>query len=269
LRTAAHELEGCLPALSGFERDVIVLRGGLHGRQPLSRSKTAARLNVGSGRVRSAERSGLAGLRRADAEQGCGLRSGAGQNAAARRLADGSVPNLSPLAVAGSSPELVSTDQLARDHAKVLGEHASSGPAAKQEPRRAGIVPTSGGDDSVISGAALAIVLAALLAAALVAALLVWRRRTADPYGYSHQDQPSVYPYGWSSYESSTPSEPAALPEPEPDPVPAPGAEPVAAQPASRPRRRDRAMQAAGGLAASGAALSLLLGRLASRRRRR
>ncbi len=263
LRTAARELEGCLSALSGFERDVIVLRGGLHGRQPLSRSKTAARLDVGSSRVRSAERSGLAGLRRADAEQGCGLRSGAGRDAAARRLADGSVPSLSPLAVAGSSPELVSTGKLAHDHGKVLGEHASSG--AKPEPRRAGVVPTSGGDGSPISAAALAALLAGLLVAGVVA-LLVWRRRTADSYGYSHQ--PSVYPYGWSSYESNTPSEPAAPPE-APSAATEPAAQPMATAAPPTPRRRDRAMQAFGGLAASGAALSLLLGRLASRRRRR
>ena len=104
LREAARQLEGCLPALSSFDRQVIVLRGGLHGRRPLSRTGTAQRLNVDAGRVQSAERSGLAGLRKADAQSGCGLRSGAGRNAAARRLADGSVPGLSPLAVAGPRP---------------------------------------------------------------------------------------------------------------------------------------------------------------------
>lgn len=309
LRTAARELEGCLPALSSFERDVIVLRGGLHGRDPLSRSKTAARLDVGAGRVRSAERSGLAGLRRADAEQGCGLRSGAGRDAAARRLADGSVPGLSPLAVAGSSPELVSTDDLAPDRGKVLGAQAESGP--KPEPSRAGVIPTSGDDGSPLSAGLWAALLAALLIAA-AGGVVLWRRRAADPYGYGQG--PSVYPYGWSSTSEPTPTPAAPSQAPEPAPAPpapattpepradsspprpgysffglaateARGDEDTATPPGppahpephdlagqgaepSTPRRRDRAMQAAGGLAASGAALSLLLGRLTGRRRR-
>jgi hypothetical protein len=258
LRSAARELEGCLPALSGFERDVIVLRGGLRGHRALSRSKTATRLNVGAGRVRSAERSGLAGLRRADAKQGCGLKSGAGRNAAARRLAGGSVPSLSPLAVAGSSPKLVATNDLAHDRAKVLSAHAESSPAAKPEPRRAGVVPTSGADGSGLPAAVWVAFLVALLLAGL--AVLLWRRRTADPYAY--YEAPSVYPYGWSAT-----SEPVESPADPPAPEQAPP--PVTAPTPARPRRRDRAMQAAGALAASGAAVTLLLGRLAGRRRRR
>lgn len=272
LRKAAHELEGCLPALSSFERDVIVLRGGLHGRSPLSRAKTATRLDVGAGRVRAAERSGLAGLRSADAEQGCGLRSGAGRNAAAQRLADGSVPSLTPLAATGSSPALVSTDKLSRDRGEVLGAHAGSdhGAGAKDQPRRASLIPTSGDDGSSLPAAVWAALLAALMLAGL-GVLLVRRRQTADPY--ANYQAPSAYPYGWSAGDWTAPP-PAESADPTPEPI---AAEPIAAEPHDAPsaaapprtRRRDRAMQAVGGLAAGGAAVSLLLGRLAGRRKRR
>jgi hypothetical protein len=111
---------------------------------------------------------------------------------------------------------------------------------------------------------ALALMVAVLLLAA-GAVLVLWRRRTADPYGYSGE---SVYPYGWSAGDWTTPdAESPSQPEPEPEPaaVAAP-AEPVAA---ATPRRRDRAAQAIGGMAAAGAAVSLLLGRLTGRRGRR
>jgi hypothetical protein len=242
----------------------------------LSRSKTAARLDVGTERIRTAERSGLAGLRSADSKQGCGLRSGAGRNAAAERLADGSAPNLTPLAVTGSSPALVSTDKL--DRSKVLNEHAASGrPDATEQPRRAGLLPTAGDDGSSVSTAVWAALLAGLLPITAVGVLLLWRRRTTAPDGYSKT--PAVYPYGWGSDTTNRP------PVPEPPTWPrAPRADSGLAPPSagedaagtSSPpaapagsQRRARATRAFGGLAAFGAGLSLVLARLSARRRRR
>jgi hypothetical protein len=265
LREAARQLEGCLPALSTFDRQVIVLRGGLHGRSPLSRTRTAQRLNVGAGRVKSAERSGLAGLRKADAKSGCGLRSGPGRNAAARRLAGGSVAALSPLAVTGSSPALVSTDSLQKDRGKVLPERASS-PKAEATPRRAGLLPTSGGDGSSIS-ATVWVALLAALALAGAGVLLLRHRRAPDPYGYYRQP-PSVYPSArgagdwddagdWGEADQ-TPVNETPAPPPEAPTVDSPVA-----------RRRDRAAQAFGGVAAASAAVTFVVGRLIGRRRRR
>jgi hypothetical protein len=265
LREAAQQLEGCLPALSSFDRQVIVLRGGLHGRSPLSRTRTAQRLNVGAGRVKSAERSGLAGLRKADAKSGCGLRSGAGRNAAARRLAGGSVAALSPLAVAGSSPALVSTDSLPKDRGKVLAEHASSS-KAETTPRRAGLLPTSGGDGSSIS-AAVWVALLGALALAGAGVLLLRHRRASDPYGYYAQ-APSVYPSAWGAGDWDDAGEWGEADQSPVNETPAPPPEaPTVDSPVAR--RRDRAAQAFGGVAAASAAVTFVVGRLIGRRRRR
>jgi hypothetical protein len=257
---------------------VIVLRGGLHGRRPLSRGGTARRLGVRPGRVRAAEHSGLARLRKADAKQGCGLRSAAGRRAAAQRLADGSTPALAPLPVAAPSPALVSTDSLRHGKHGELAAHGSS-PASSssgkpdQQTRRAGLVPTSGDEGSGLSPAVWISILAALALAA--AGLVLFRRRAADPYGYGGETVASPYPRAWSptDWESEQPDEPQQAAQ-EPPPAPT-GNEPggiswgAVAEDMPRPRKRDRAVQAAGGLAASGAVVSLLLGRLFGRRRRR
>jgi hypothetical protein len=272
LRQAARELEGCLPALASFDRQVIVLRGGLHGRRPLSRAGTASRLHVPAGRVRSAESRGLAGLRKADSEQGCGMRSSAGRRAAAQRLAQGSAPALAPLAVVAPSPALVSTGALQHGKHRELAAHASSSSSstaskADREPRRAGFVPTSGDQGS---GVAPGVWLAILVALALAGAgFLLLRRRTANSYDDYYSQTP--YTPAWSQTNWNTPpqelqDQPAADPHDELDAI---HRGPVAGAPPVEPRRRDRAMQAFGGLAASGALASLLVGRLLGRRRRR
>ena len=65
-----RRLRGCLTALSSFDEQVIRLRGGIGG-SPQTRGQVARRLDVSEGRVQSAERSGLRGLRAADREFGC------------------------------------------------------------------------------------------------------------------------------------------------------------------------------------------------------
>jgi uncharacterized membrane protein YgcG len=80
LRNRARELRGCLDALPGFDRKVIVLRAGI-GTDARSRRAVAERLGVSVDRVRRAERSGLRGLREADSDFGCasgGASSGPG-----------------------------------------------------------------------------------------------------------------------------------------------------------------------------------------------
>jgi hypothetical protein len=213
LREAARQLEGCLPALPSFDRQVIVLRGGLHGRRPLSRTGTAQRLNVDAGRVQSAERSGLAGLRKANAQNGCGLRSGVGRNAAARRLADGSVPDLSPLAVAGDPPALVSTDSLKKGRGKVLAKHASGSSQAEisKTPLRAGLAAPSDEGSSMSAAVWVAILVALALPGAGL--LLLRRRRVAGTYGDYGPNQSEVV---------ARRAPPPVAPEPAPSVVPPP-----------------------------------------------
>lgn len=76
LREAVEELSGCLYAVSDFERRVLVLRTGLKGGEPLSRGRLARRLDRPREVVRTAERRGLRGLRRASRQGGCGGNSG-------------------------------------------------------------------------------------------------------------------------------------------------------------------------------------------------
>jgi hypothetical protein len=81
LRAILSKLEGCFYALSRLERRVLVLRAGLDGRRPHSRSGVAKRLNISRKGVRRTERRGLRRLRRAARSDGCAVRaraSGAG-----------------------------------------------------------------------------------------------------------------------------------------------------------------------------------------------
>jgi hypothetical protein len=216
LRESAQQLEGCLPALSSFDRRVMVLRGGLHGRLPLSRAGTAQRLNVDTGRIRSAERSGLAGMRKANAQNGCGLHSAAGRNAAARRLAQGTVPALSPLAVAGHSPALV--DSPAKSRSRVLGAQASVSSHAQLDRTPLGAGLGSSPADEGSPNPAWAAMLAALALSAGAGLLVLLRRRRAAALYDRYMDRASAYPSRWDVAPAAPPPPPPVEPSRAPPP---------------------------------------------------
>jgi len=295
LRESARQLEGCLPALSSFDRRVMVLRGGLHGRLPLSRAGTAQRLNVDTGRIRSAERSGLAGMRKANAQNGCGLHSAAGRNAAARRLAQGPVPALSPLAVAGHSPALV--DAPAKSRSRVLGAHASVSSHAQPDRTPLGAGLGSSPADEGSPNPAWAAMLAALALSAGAGLLVLLRRRRAAALYDRYMHRASAYPSRWDMAPAAPPPPPPVEPSPAAPPwarseqkdeerehsFSRPAASPQrgeTSQPIEEPgrdaqptprrsRRRGRVGSLLGPFAVSSLMVTLLLDRLMGRQRRR
>ena len=71
LRRSVRSLQGCLPAVSGLERRVLVLRAGLGGRPAGSRRAVARQLEVSPRRVARAEARGLKRLRGAAQQSAC------------------------------------------------------------------------------------------------------------------------------------------------------------------------------------------------------
>jgi DNA-binding CsgD family transcriptional regulator len=79
LRAVVAKLEACFYALSRRERRVIVLRAGLGGRRPHSRSEVARRLNISRRGVRRVERRALGRLRLTARRDGCTAGAGDGR----------------------------------------------------------------------------------------------------------------------------------------------------------------------------------------------
>jgi hypothetical protein len=78
LRAALGELRGCFYGLTRLERRVLILRAGLDGRRPHSRSQVADRLNRSPGQIRRAERGALSRLDVLARTDGCAGSAGGG-----------------------------------------------------------------------------------------------------------------------------------------------------------------------------------------------
>jgi hypothetical protein len=77
LAAAVAALSGCFYALPAREQRVLALRGGLGGRQPLSRRAVAGLLGLQPQSVRALEIRGVRGLQAAAASDGCAGSPGA------------------------------------------------------------------------------------------------------------------------------------------------------------------------------------------------
>jgi DNA-binding CsgD family transcriptional regulator len=78
LRAVLGELRGCFYGLTRLERRVLILRVGLDGRRPHSRSQVADRLNRSSGQIRRTERNALKRLDVLARTEGCAGSAGGG-----------------------------------------------------------------------------------------------------------------------------------------------------------------------------------------------
>jgi len=125
-RRNVRRLSGCIDALPGLERRVLVLRAGLEGQHPHSRRSTARRLGISLRRTAAAERGGLRRLRRAGRSSGCAAPAGRGSATPSRALAG--VPILAGLL--GSAPAPGATARAPRDASGVSSASASAPPQA-------------------------------------------------------------------------------------------------------------------------------------------
>jgi hypothetical protein len=155
-------------------------------------------------------------MRKANAQNGCGLHSAAGRNAAARRLAQGTVPALSPLAVAGHSPALV--DSPAKSRSRVLGAHASVSSHAQLDRTPLGAGLGSSPADEGSPNPAWAAMLAALALSAGAGLLVLLRRRRAAALYDRYMHRASAYPSRWDMAPAAPPPPPPVEPSPPPPP---------------------------------------------------
>ena len=96
LRRTVHGLQGCLGALSGLERRVLMLRAGVGAGPPRTRSRVARRLDMSTRRVTRLEHRGVRNLRGLAGAGRCGAAAAlGGQGGGGALTADGS-----PLATA-------------------------------------------------------------------------------------------------------------------------------------------------------------------------
>jgi hypothetical protein len=164
-RRSVRRLSGCIGALPGLERRVLVLRAGLEGRRPHSRGFTARRLGISLRRTAAAERGGLRRLRRVERSSGCAAPAGTGTGAATRDRALAGAPILAgllgPAIAPGAAPAAP------RDASGVSPSSASSPPqaAGAGAPAR----PTAAAD---ADSPGLPLLLLTLAAAALLALAL-------------------------------------------------------------------------------------------------
>lgn len=256
---AARKLEPCLFALAGFDRRVIVLRGGYGGRRPLSSARVARRLHASTRRVRVAERRALRTLRATHRTHGClgsstaitvaAIAAPAESGGAQPLLASGSTQLAT---AAGSSSEPRNGGKGATGD--VLDAHASKGSPAPRPKRIKQVSEAS-------SGPPLAVALGLLLLVFLAvgAALVLFARRRGTPIS-----EPQAAP----APVAAAPPSPAPAQEPPPAAAPEPPAEPRSPDsPAPAPaQRRNVRSRTAIGLAASMA--SVAAGYLVRRRRR-
>jgi Sigma-70, region 4 len=125
-RRTVRRLSGCIDALPGLERRVLVLRAGLEGQRPHTRGSTAKRLGISRRRTAAAERGGLRRLRRAERSSGCAAPAGPGPATPNRALA--AAPILAGLL--GPAPAPGAPPAAARDDSDVSPASASSPPQA-------------------------------------------------------------------------------------------------------------------------------------------
>jgi hypothetical protein len=225
-----ERLETCFYAISGFERRVLVLRGGLRGRSPLSREAVAERLNVGTDRVTRAERHAVTRLREEDRSQGCGRPSfGAGAEEGTRTVVDASEqgPQLAAVTELATTASRSQTAHRDGSHARSRGQGAvlaALSSSSKQRGRHGGGgVPTAAVEDTHGQAVLFGVLAACLLLAAL-AGFLVRRQRDAaysSPYVGSYipptawpdeVEHPSRDDWGFDD----EPSPPPALRDPPP-----------------------------------------------------
>jgi hypothetical protein len=179
LRRAVRQLQGCLYAISGFERRVLSLRAGIGDAPTLSRQAVASRLEVSTKRVRRAERRGVRRLRRANRSLGCGATSLHGTTA----------EDVETLVTAGQQgPQFAAVSDLDRDRRSVASSGSSDTGAVRGAEAGSGQTRNAGGRGRIATatadptggsaGPALAGIAAGVL---LLTALLVLLLRRARP----------------------------------------------------------------------------------------
>jgi hypothetical protein len=192
-RRSAQGLEPCLFAVSGFEREVIVLRAGFGGRRALGRRRVAHRLGASVSRVSRAERRALRALGTARRTHGCLDGSGAGSGAqvlaaVAAPEEMGGAPPLIPttgsgavrLASASSSQEPMLASMSGMPGLKAAKPGAGSLPPELSGPQSAGLRQAAATTGGPSFGLVLALVALALLSIAASTTVLA-RRRTSAP----------------------------------------------------------------------------------------
>jgi hypothetical protein len=157
---ALAALEGCFYSLSPFEQQVLVVRTGLDGRTPLTRSQLAAALGMPATAIGRTEQGALAQLEAAAVSDGC---MPVGTTSALTPLVDG------PFGPIGSiAPALA-----AASRAAVAGESA---PAAFSTSAVGDPLSSLDGHSEAAGPFWSALVIALLLTSALAALGREWRR---------------------------------------------------------------------------------------------
>jgi len=133
LRRTVARLSGCLDAIAGAQRRVLVLRAGLGPRRPQTRHAVARRLDTSVRRVARRERRGLRELRDA---AGAGRCSAAALVAAARRGGDSAGAGSGRPAAGGTTPAGTdpTTDGAQTGGSGVKDEFRTSGPPEQPDP---------------------------------------------------------------------------------------------------------------------------------------
>jgi hypothetical protein len=172
LRRAVARLRGCFYALSHLQRRVLMLRGGIGDRPPMSRGAVARQLEISRVRVRRAERRGLRRLRAAAHADRCSAQSGRSRtgpavSGAARALLAGLDPAPGGASVFG----LTKVDK-PRQGVRSVRVSSKGGDPKRKRSQSSALLPFGGGS------AANAPLIVLLLAAAALAVLLLSRRRS-------------------------------------------------------------------------------------------
>ncbi len=131
-RRDVRRLSGCISALPGLERRVLVLRAGLQGQRAHSRRFTARRLGISLRRTAAAERGGLRRLRRAGRSSGCATPAAAGPATSNRALAG--APVVAGLLGSAATPGAAAAAP--RDASGVSRASASAPPKLAGAPER-------------------------------------------------------------------------------------------------------------------------------------
>jgi hypothetical protein len=175
LGRAVEHLRGCFYALSRLQRRVLVLRGGLGDRPPMSRRAVAKRLDTTRLRVRRAEHRGLRRLRAAARSDRCTAhggrsRTGPAVASAARPLLAALVREPGGASVFGATK----ADKPGQAVRSVRVSSRSGDHGRGQRSERSGLTPDPGGSSS--SNAPLIVLL--LSAGGALTLLLMSRRRS-------------------------------------------------------------------------------------------
>ena len=182
---AVEKVASCTAILDSGDRSVVVLRAGLFGRPPVSRSAVARQLDMSRARVRRVERRSLTTLRTAAQDGSCG------RNAPPATMNVSAVPPLMTSAelTTASQPGDNETASRSKKGAgdgsgandrdlEVLGARASAANPAATQPAVA--PPAAAGG----SGPTVALLILAVLAgvAAMLGGLLLLRRRRSEEH---------------------------------------------------------------------------------------